>query len=186
MSTPTNTSRLRGRLLIAVSLLSVLFLTSSVGAENKALTKAGDTLAQAMPLVAIGVAATEPGWEAAGQFAAAYVGTKLSTAGLKSAVPKERPDGSDRSFPSGHAANTFMAAGAIHARYGFGAALVPYALAAITSYSRIPADKHYPVDVLAGAALGMAWSFGLVDRKTEVTVTPLRDGMQLTYKVDIK
>lgn len=185
MNTPTP-SRLPARLLLAISLVSVLFLSSSVGAENKALTKAGDTLAQAMPLAAIGFAATEPGWDAAGQFASAYVGTKLSTAGLKSAVQKERPDGSDRSFPSGHAANTFMAAGAIHARYGFGAAMVPYALAAITSYSRIPADKHYPVDVLAGAALGMAWSFGMVDPKTEVTVTPKPGGLQLTYKVDIK
>ena len=62
------------------------------------------------------------------------------------------------SFPSGHAAGAFSIATVIARRYG-SHRWVPwaaYGLAALISFSRIPAREHYPSDVFLGAAMGYA------------------------------
>ncbi len=58
------------------------------------------------------------------------------------------------SFPSGHAATAFMAAGLLSK----GTRLAPayYALAALVAYSRVHVKMHHPADVVGGAALGVA------------------------------
>ena len=64
------------------------------------------------------------------------------------------PDSS--SFPSGHSASAFaFATGA--ARVLPGSAGAPLrALATLVSYSRVHVGVHYPVDVLAGAFIGVS------------------------------
>jgi membrane-associated phospholipid phosphatase len=83
---------------------------------------------------------------------------------LKNATGRERPDGSDdQSFPSGHASRAFAYAAASRRnleatnlargwRIGLTAGLETLAIG--TGWARIEAQKHYPTDVLAGAALG--------------------------------
>ncbi|WP_330294710.1 bifunctional phosphatase PAP2/diacylglycerol kinase family protein [Streptomyces sp. NBC_00503] len=62
------------------------------------------------------------------------------------------------SFPSGHAASAFaFTAGVALESPGWGAALVP--VAASVAFSRVYTGVHYPSDVLAGAALGVAAGF---------------------------
>ena len=73
---------------------------------------------------------------------------------LPEAEPLLRWDVSE-SFPSGHAATS--AAGAVMlayllGRWAWGIAV----LAAAVSYSRVYIGVHYPVDVLVGAAIGVA------------------------------
>jgi membrane-associated phospholipid phosphatase len=65
------------------------------------------------------------------------------------------------SFPSGHAATAFMAAGLLSK----GTRLAPayYTLAALVAYSRVHVRMHHPADVLGGAALGVA--LGAVARR---------------------
>ncbi|HVH71548.1 MAG TPA: phosphatase PAP2 family protein [Candidatus Dormibacteraeota bacterium] len=64
--------------------------------------------------------------------------------------------GGGRAFPSGHSATSFAFAAVVAHRYPmkrwvkWGA----YALATGVSLSRYPAKKHYPSDILFGAALG--------------------------------
>ena len=86
----------------------------------------------------------------------------LLTELLKKAIGRERPPvhrlggavGSS-SFPSGHAATAFACATVL-------AALAPrlrvplFALAVLIALSRLYNGDHYPLDVLAGAALGVA------------------------------
>jgi membrane-associated phospholipid phosphatase len=63
------------------------------------------------------------------------------------------------SFPSGHALSSFAAAGVLLAaarmtnRHDARAALL---LAALIGFSRVYVGHHYPLDVLAGAAIGLA------------------------------
>ena len=144
------------------------------GSEDNA-DSASDTLAYAGGgILALTILAapdgTEPGpWLAAkakgtvGDLAAIFAAQGISE-GLKSATHRPRPDRTDnKSFPSGHAvaAASFATLASRNleayplssgertlANIGLGS------LAAATCWSRVEAGKHYPSDVLTGAALG--------------------------------
>ncbi|MGR4878987.1 bifunctional phosphatase PAP2/diacylglycerol kinase family protein [Streptomyces sp. LARHCF249] len=101
------------------------------------------------------------------------------------------------SFPSGHAASAFaFTAGLALESPGWAAALAP--VAASVAFSRVYTGVHYPSDVLAGAALGVAAGF-VVDRlardaqearivpgaeRPAVGVPALPDGAGLTVVVN--
>lgn len=73
----------------------------------------------------------------------------------KVAVGRTRPDGSDdRSFPSGHAATSFVLAAVTSHAYGWKVGVPLYALAGLVAISRVEYGKHYPSDVVFGATLG--------------------------------
>lgn len=66
----------------------------------------------------------------------------------------------DSSFPSGHSANAFAAAGALYLRRHDLGKLRPYAMAALVvaaliAFSRLYNCVHYPTDVLAGSIIGV-------------------------------
>lgn len=61
----------------------------------------------------------------------------------------------DLSLPSGHASTSFAGA-TLLAWYAPRFALPLYALAALVAWSRVYVGVHYPLDILAGAALGVA------------------------------
>jgi membrane-associated phospholipid phosphatase len=83
---------------------------------------------------------------------------------LKEATNRERPDASDdASFPSSHASRSFNYATFASRNLDFmdlgdgtrrGLRIGFYTLAAGTAWARVEGQKHYPSDVLAGAALG--------------------------------
>jgi undecaprenyl-diphosphatase len=85
-----------------------------------------------------------------------------TTSLLKWAIPRARPDlhgliarPHSHSFPSGHAATSFACATVLSAAVPR-ARLPLYVLAALIAWSRIYVGVHYPVDVFAGALLGVA------------------------------
>lgn len=63
--------------------------------------------------------------------------------------------GYDTSFPSGHTAGA-MAVAAVVAHDLPRVALPAWAIAALVSGIQVPRGKHYPIDVAAGAVLGLA------------------------------
>jgi len=81
---------------------------------------------------------------------------EVLTQTLKYATSRERPDGSDqRSFPSGHAADTFAVATALERHLGWRYAVPGYALASYVAASRLPANRHWLSDVVFGSAVGI-------------------------------
>ena len=91
---------------------------------------------------------------------------------LKTATRRERPTTADgqvmlndargqfevggRAFPSGHAAHSWALASVIAHRYPRRWAIVlpSYGLAGLVSVSRVTGRRHFPSDVLVGAAIG--------------------------------
>jgi membrane-associated phospholipid phosphatase len=99
----------------------------------------------------------------------------ILTQGLKYAVNRTRPNGSSRSFPSGHTSATFATAAVIHEHYGWKVAVPFYGLGGYVSASRMVDQEHFASDVIFGAALGIvsgrAASFGHGPHR--VSVSPL-------------
>ena len=77
------------------------------------------------------------------------------TQGLKHIVNRERPDGSNYSFPSGHASASFASAAVLERHFGWKVGLIGYSAAAYVAVSRLSENEHYASDVIFGAALGM-------------------------------
>ena len=78
-------------------------------------------------------------------------------------VPLLIPCPADGSFPSGHTASSFAAAGALWAT-GSRLRVPALILAALIALSRLYLYVHWPSDVLAGAILG--WTLGFAARWT--------------------
>ena len=96
----------------------------------------------------------------------AIIVTQGYTQGLKFAVGRERPDGSNNlSFPSGHSSNAFTAATVAAMHYP--KLTVPvYGLATYIGLSRMAANKHHFSDVVAGAGLGWVIGRSVVKRNS--------------------
>lgn len=82
-----------------------------------------------------------------------------STYGLKYAIKRMRPDGSEAtSFPSGHTGRAFASAAILDKEYGWRSpwfGIGGYTVAALTGVSRICNNRHWMSDVVAGAAVGI-------------------------------
>ncbi len=93
----------------------------------------------------------------------AAAAASIASSVIKAVVGRARPDGasSSHAFPSGHAAVMFAVAFVLakrfpRFRYAF------YCGAFTVALSRVLLLKHYPSDVLAGAALGLLVAAGVV------------------------
>lgn len=87
--------------------------------------------------------------------ARAQIVSQATTQGIKYIAARTRPDGTDRSFPSGHTSSAFATATVLQRHYGWKVGIPAYALAGYVGASRLHANKHYLSDVAFGAALGI-------------------------------
>ena len=91
--------------------------------------------------------------------------------GLKYAVGRERPDGSNnQSFPSGHTITAFCFAPVVQKYWGWGAGATAYALGTVTAIARVAGYHHYLSDTIASAALGIIIGNSIVYTPKDVTV----------------
>lgn len=90
------------------------------------------------------------------------------TGSLKLLTHRERPDGSSfMSFPSGHSSGTASCAVILWDRYGPKAGIPAAALAVFSALSRVQLGRHYPSDVLAGSAIGLASGLAVVETRRD-------------------
>ena len=85
----------------------------------------------------------------------AQILTQTMTAAIKLSVGRTRPDGTQYSFPSGHASVTFATATVLQRHLGWKAGVPAYGLAAYVAASRVQDKRHFLSDVTFGAALGI-------------------------------
>ena len=163
---------------------------------SPAAATASDVLQIVTVTAPVSLIVSGPGRDHATDLGVAYLETMALTTGatylLKSVVARPRPliynpdpriddqvrteRGAVRSFPSGHTANAFASMVFLAGTYGrlhpdsdsrswvWGGCL---AAAATTGFLRYEAGRHYPTDILAGAALG-ALAGWLVPRAHEI------------------
>ncbi|HEX5037820.1 MAG TPA: phosphatase PAP2 family protein [bacterium] len=132
--------------------------------------------------VLIGLAALIVLWLVNDRLGIVFLLLSLSGAGLwsyliKLWIRRDRPtllphlvEVTDFSYPSGHtmlSTATFLTLALLAARHlrGWGARVIFFLMAslliALVGFSRVYLGVHYPSDVLSGAFLGAAWTFGL-------------------------
>ena len=127
---------------------------------QKAHKSAGDVLLVSLPAIAFGSTFIwKDGQRGDIQFVKAMAANAAITYGLKVLINKERPNGENFGFPSGHTSATFCSAAFIQKRYGWKYGIPAYALAAYVGFSRIESKKHDGWDVAAGAILGTSMSY---------------------------
>lgn len=143
------------------------FQTSTVSQEP--LGKAsyyGDILGQLAPNIVYAGGMAIAGYNnvpkgydrAVGMFKATAYSAGVTTV-LKYSVRERRPDGTERnSFPSGHTTTAFAFSGYVAAEHGWAWGVPATMMSSFVGYSRINDNRHWIQDVVAGAAIG--WSFG--------------------------
>ena len=155
----------------------VLILSVTIGHPVASLAdseRAGDVLAVAFPLAALGMTFHHEDRQGRWQFARSIGVSGLATVALKQAVDKERPDGDCcDAFPSGHTSTAFVSAAFMHRRYGLKVAVPAYIVATYVGYTRVDADRHAAEDVVAGAAIGFLSSWFLTSRFGDTRVVPV-------------
>ena len=136
----------------------------------------GDTLRVLIPAIAYGTTFYLHDSEGRNQFHKAFLTNLGVTYALKKTISKTRPNGEDNdSFPSAHSSMAFQGAAFIHKRYGWKYVIPAYLGSTYVAWSRVESDNHFTVDVVAGAAIGIASSFIFTKPYKGFVVTPLAD-----------
>jgi membrane-associated phospholipid phosphatase len=152
------------------------FLTTLPACATDYFETAGDVGQYALPAAALGIAAWHKDWKGCAQLAAALASTLAVTYGLKYSVRETRPDGGTQSFPSAHTSAAVCGAAFLDIRYGPGYGIPAYGAAALVGWSRIESNEHYPLDVLAGAVIGVVSNLVFTRSKLKnVQVVPVAD-----------
>jgi hypothetical protein len=85
----------------------------------------------------------------------ANIVAQAMTSSIKLSVRRGRPDGTQFSFPSGHASVSFAAATVLQRHFGWTAGVPAYAAASYVAASRIQDKRHFLSDVAFGAVIGI-------------------------------
>lgn len=149
--------------------------------------KSADVLRVMLPAAAWGMTQYFDDKEGEKQFYYSFASTIATTYALKTAISKNRPDGSDNdAFPSGHTSMAFQGAAFLQRRYGWTYGAPAYALAAFVGYSRVKHDHHDSSDVLGGAVIGIVASYYFAEPFYGVQITPTANingvGLQLSKR----
>ncbi len=164
---------LKYNIFIRFLVLSLLILQVGYAADVKDRHElAGDIIQIAIPVTALGMSLVmEDDYNGTVQFSKSFSSTFVATQVLKYGVNEERPNGGDRSFPSGHTSAAFSGASFIQRRYGWSYGVPAYLAATYVGWTRVYADAHYTHDVIAGALIGIGFTYLFTDPYTSSTVT---------------
>src|SRR4051812_1187079 len=151
-------NRTRAAAGLAAGVLSALAAPPQRALAEDWLTTSGDVLEIAMPLAAAACATRQ---HRLASYATGFVALTAATQGLKyglcDASINQRPNGQSQGFPSGHTGAAASGATdlSVHCAPGNRAVAAAGAAAvALVAASRLDADEHTLLQVVAGAALG--------------------------------
>lgn len=132
---------------------------SSYSHASSSFEQYGDIGQFAIPAIAAGISWYQDDDEGLKQFGYSILSTTATVAVLKNTIDATRPNGGNKSFPSGHTAWAFSGASYLQVRYGWNYGLPAYVAAGAVGWSRVQSDNHYWRDVIAGAAIATGFSY---------------------------
>ena len=121
--------------------------------------KTGDALQVALPVLAYGMTFVYQDPSGRNQFYKSFFTTMGITYALKFSINKDRPNGGDASFPSGHTSAAFSGASFIQQRYGWLYGAPAYLAATFVGWNRVETENHYTEDVVASAIIATASTY---------------------------
>ena len=141
---------------IALFVMSGLPMDSAAGDRAE---ETGDALQIVLPVIAYGMTFAYQDPAGRNQFYQSFLTTMGITYTLKVFVEKERPNGGDASFPSGHTAAAFAGASFLQRRYGWLWGAPAYVAAAFVGWNRVETENHYAEDVVGAALIATASTY---------------------------
>jgi membrane-associated phospholipid phosphatase len=157
--------------------------TTMLSGSNAGLYSSGETIGSArfqfgsaLAALAVGRLTGSPKLTAVGaDLVSANIVAQTLTIGMKMAVRRGRPDGTEFSFPSGHTSVSFAAAPVLQRHFGWKTGVPAYAMASYVAASRIHDRRHFLSDVTFGAAVGIVsgWSVTVGRGKAQLSVAPI-------------
>ena len=109
------------------------------------------------------------------------------THAIKRLINKQRPNGGNYSFPSGHTSAAFTGAAFIERRYGLKVGIPTYLLASYVGWTRVESNYHDKWDVLGGAIVGIgsAYLFTKPFKNTDLELGYLNKNPTLSLTVHL-
>ena len=143
-----------------LSIILCVLIATALKAQDFNIEKSGDIISVALPVSAFASAII---WQDKQKPTLQFIKTigvsLVITHSLKRIINKERPNGGDYSFPSGHTSAAFTGAAFIERKYGFKYGIPSYLLASYVGWTRIHENKHDKWDVLGGAIIGIGSAY---------------------------
>lgn len=178
------------RKLISSLLLIWICLPNTFFGQDNFIRQSGDILQIVLPGTALGMTVIEKDWQGTQQMAIGFGVNFVATHGLKRIINKERPNGGNHAFPSGHTAAAFQGATFIYKRYGKKYGIPAIVLAGFVGYSRTVGDlpPHDGWDVLGGAVLGTLSGILFttsVDDKVQLSPSISQNSLILSARITI-
>lgn len=164
--------------------LAVFFCFSSKCFSQLDIEKTGDIVQLGLPVGAFAISCFDG--DSYENFLYSMIATQVVTHTVKRTLNRERPNGGDFSFPSGHTSCAFQAASFLHFKYGWKVGLPSFALAGFVGWSRFHADKHYISDILAGAALGVFMSYICIEKDVRIFTSSKKIEDQDAYALNLQ
>jgi len=144
----------------SLTIILCVLIATPIKAQDFDIEKSGDIIQIALPVTAfVSTIIWQDNQKPTLQFMKTMGASFVVTHSLKRIINKERPNGGDYSFPSGHTSAAFTGAAFIERKYGLKYGIPSYLLASYVGWSRIHANKHDKWDILGGAILGIGSAY---------------------------
>jgi membrane-associated phospholipid phosphatase len=151
---------------LLLTFLLTIYIQPPAHASN-AFETYGNLGQYAIPAIAAGISWYQDDIDGLKQFSYSLAATGASVWALKNTVDSQRPNGEEKSFPSGHSALAFSGASYLQMRYGWTYGIPAYAAAGLVGWSRVDTEQHYWRDVIAGAVIATSFSYLFTDTKEQ-------------------
>ncbi len=146
--------------------------------------KTGDIVQLALPAGAFAITCIDG--DSYENFLYSMIATQVITHTVKRTINRQRPNGGDYSFPSGHTSCAFQAASFLYYKYGWEVGVPSLALAGFVGWSRYYANKHYISDILAGAAIGVFMSYICLEKDVRIFTSSKKIEDQDAYALNFQ